>query len=462
MQNRMTKEEFDQYINKRPESKLELIDGRLIVGNGLRGSRFLLWDILNGYTPLSAFAFVPLNEWKTALVRSFRPASGGTDLEWAKQYRFDTNVEPAGPPFNWQHYHVAAALRMGLFTAIKGTDGTSLGGDFVMKLGDSAFTPDALVLNPKSVDRLHSYYLDGAADIAIEVLLPGHEAQDNDFKRRCYAEGGVPEYWIADPAKREMKFLRLVEGAYQPFGVNDNGRYQPAINSNLSITPGKLWEILDDESRDWELTQQLFEVANSVSGKGIRSDDSKDDDLGWGYLPHNPRISMRPTKIKFDEFISWTPRAKFEVVDGKPLIESTLGTRNTLSMLLMTFGLEEAVRIMHPKDWAAAIRAEEDRLAGDRARKDEWWKTVRRATALLRDKFNVSRVTVIGDLVHSEPLNMWSSVTLVLASDSDKHHEMYDAIYAQDEEHIIADLVSVDRLSRASKFEFEKFGVVVD
>jgi len=51
-----TSEVFDTWINNKPESKLELIDGQLVVGNSLIGSRLLLRQILQGWRADAAVA----------------------------------------------------------------------------------------------------------------------------------------------------------------------------------------------------------------------------------------------------------------------------------------------------------------------------------------------------------------------------------------------------------------------
>src|SRR5215212_7586361 len=53
-----------------PESKLELLDGRLIVGNSLDGSRYLLWAILELLGPRAALALAPHEQWWAAVAQA--------------------------------------------------------------------------------------------------------------------------------------------------------------------------------------------------------------------------------------------------------------------------------------------------------------------------------------------------------------------------------------------------------
>jgi len=62
-----TSELFDNWLNCKTESKLELIDGKLVVGNSLVGSRLLLRQILQGWGAEAAIALAPIETWLSAL-----------------------------------------------------------------------------------------------------------------------------------------------------------------------------------------------------------------------------------------------------------------------------------------------------------------------------------------------------------------------------------------------------------
>ncbi|NTV64587.1 MAG: hypothetical protein HGA65_13790 [Oscillochloris sp.] len=81
------------------------------------------------------------------------------------------------------------------------------------------------------------------------------------------------------------------------------------------------------------------------------------------------------------------------------------GTRKVLGLLLMTFGLEETVTLLHPRAWVAALLAEEEAHRHDAARRDAWWGRAREAAALLRARFGAKRVVVLGDLMQPTPLH---------------------------------------------------------
>lgn len=96
----------------------------------------------------------------------------------------------------------------------------------------------------------------------------------------------------------------------------------------------------------------------------------------------------------------------------------------------MTFGMEEAVKLLQPRAWVAALCDEEADRQADAARRDAWWSTARRAAEVLRERFGAKRVVVIGDLVRPEPLHYWSELTLVTWGMDREARDLYQALDA--------------------------------
>ena len=77
--------------------------------------------------------------------------------------------------------------------------------------------PDLLFV---SRDRLHIITEDniqGAPDLAIEILSPSTSARDNGYKRNLYAKHGVKEYWQVDTDAKLITVLSL--NAYGDYDV---------------------------------------------------------------------------------------------------------------------------------------------------------------------------------------------------------------------------------------------------
>ena len=63
--------------------------------------------------------------------------------------------------------------------------------------------PDLLVICGKQ-DYLHMKRLEGAPDLAVEVLSPSTRSKDMILKLYKYEKAGVREYWIVDPEQRTV------------------------------------------------------------------------------------------------------------------------------------------------------------------------------------------------------------------------------------------------------------------
>ncbi|MGF1524009.1 MAG: Uma2 family endonuclease [Leptolyngbyaceae cyanobacterium] len=442
------KERFEDFVNHHPENKLELINGQLIVGNSLVGSRLLLRQILQGWGAEAAIALAPVETWLAALAAGYEwslLAGGSIDerLTALEAQARDCEFTPAdlaagSVDATWLHHHMRQNLTMGLFGLANQVGGQSLGRDFVMRLGHNGFTPDLVFFKNAGLNRLYSRFVRGPAELVIEVLLPGHEACDRVQKYAYYQAAGVPEYWLIDPAAERVEFYRHIEDGYQPQPLAGDGFYRPSSVPGLAFCPAALWQAEDRNPIDpafWVVEQPVENWERSSSEEGPR----------WGSLLFIPNIQVQAVPISFEEFISWAPRAKFEFIQGKPLIDSTPGTRNVLAMLLMTFGLASVVTLLPPQAWLQGLRQRLEWESQDAERKAEWWAIARKAAEKLRTDFAVGRLGVIGDLAMPQPLNYWSGITLVYWEKLENSWQVYDALEELDPDRRIVDWFQVDK-----------------
>ena len=82
--------------------------------------------------------------------------------------------------------------------------------------------PDLLMLRDRSDPRRQDRYWLGA-DLVVEVVSPDAPDRDLVEKRADYAEGGIPEYWIADPRDETITVLTLEGEAYVEHGRFGSG-----------------------------------------------------------------------------------------------------------------------------------------------------------------------------------------------------------------------------------------------
>jgi Uma2 family endonuclease len=354
-----TSDPFERWWATTPQSKLELIDGRLIIST-LAGSRRIAWYLLRDYGPAMAIPMAAPDLWWEALYQAFNPRPRPSTAEewatWADTVEHDPEPPPAGPHGSVAHRHVFSLLQMGLhrFAEVSGS-GHSLGRDFVMRLGEDGLTPDLLFVGRSSLARLHNSYFDGPPSLVIEITLEGSEEQDRVLKRRLYEQAGIPEYWLVEAAVEEVLFLRLGEdGRYHPAVADDQAVYRSTAVPDLALSLAHLWTM---NETDWDQPCLPF-LPPLHKEDGSWPERRRDDELGWDSLPFAPRVGLQPVPIEFAEYISWGPEAKFEYLGGGLVIGGDEGSRRCLGMLLMTLGLVEVVKLATPREWVAFLNQE--------------------------------------------------------------------------------------------------------
>src|SRR5689334_21103066 len=59
--------------------------------------------------------------------------------------------------------------------------------------------PDLIFVANEHLDRLRDTYVDGVADVVVEVISPDSVRRDRVDKLNDYELAGIPEYWLLDP-----------------------------------------------------------------------------------------------------------------------------------------------------------------------------------------------------------------------------------------------------------------------
>ena len=106
--------------------------------------------------------------------------------------------------------------------------------------------------------RVKRLNLEGPADLVIEIISPGSRATDRGDKFYEYEQGGVPEYWLLDPERRQAEFyLRGEDGIYRLVPLGSDGIYRSKVLAGLWLKVGWLWQPLPppvmDVPREWQL-----------------------------------------------------------------------------------------------------------------------------------------------------------------------------------------------------------------
>ncbi len=135
--------------------------------------------------------------------------------------------------------------------------GTLFADKFAYRLSDrTAPEPDlAFVSN----DRLHlvqNGFMDGAPDLAVEIISPDSVHRDYEDKRRRYEEAGVREYWIVDPAEQSAMFLSLTESGFVE-ALPEEHVFRSRVLPSLELDTRWLWQ--RPLPPTWPIIQRLLE-----------------------------------------------------------------------------------------------------------------------------------------------------------------------------------------------------------
>jgi Uma2 family endonuclease len=112
---------------------------------------------------------------------------------------------------------------------------------FQMKLPNSGREPDLMFVANANLPRLQETYLDGPADLVVEIISPESRGRDRGEKFYEYEQAGVAEYWLIDPDRQRAEFYRLEDNLYQLARPEEGDVYRSAILPGFWLRLGWLW-----------------------------------------------------------------------------------------------------------------------------------------------------------------------------------------------------------------------------
>lgn len=116
---------------------------------------------------------------------------------------------------------------------------------FLMRLSNvpSGREPDILFVREEHRDRVKRTYLDGPADLVIEIVSPESIARDRGDKFVEYEQAGVVEYWLLDPTRERAECYRLdARGMYRLIDPDANGIYRSQVVDGFWLRVEWLWQ----------------------------------------------------------------------------------------------------------------------------------------------------------------------------------------------------------------------------
>ena len=185
-------------------------------------------------------------------------ADEGSHVEWV-----DGEVVFMSP-VSKEHQLLAAFLAALLQFFVEANKlGLVLTAPFQMKLAlrPSGREPDVIFIARERLGDLKNAYLDGPADVAIEVISPDSRARDRGDKYYEYEQAGVREYWMFDPIRKQAEFYRLgSDGVYSVVAPGGDGIFRSAVLEGLWLKVEWLWQEplppLMSVLKDWGLVKE--------------------------------------------------------------------------------------------------------------------------------------------------------------------------------------------------------------
>jgi Uma2 family endonuclease len=149
-------------------------------------------------------------------------------------------------PSNQQHQSINRFLGklLGIFVSERKL-GVMFEETFQMKTGPDlpGREPDIMFVSNAHKKRLKKTYLDGPADLAVEIISPDSVARDRGEKHEEYEKGGVREFWLIDPKRKTADFFVLNKGGtYQPAPLDADGVFHSTVLKGVWIKVAWLWQ----------------------------------------------------------------------------------------------------------------------------------------------------------------------------------------------------------------------------
>ncbi len=182
------------------------------------------------HAPPGKISFQQFLEWLDEVTRA----------EWV-----DGEIEIMSPVSDEHHDLSSFFIALFRFFVEARQSGRVLTQLFLMKIGPdlSAREPDVMFVAADHLERIRKTYLDGPADLVIEIISPESIERDQVTKLAEYQQGGVSEYWTINPLNQEAVFRQLQENnLYRVIPVGEDGIYRSMAIEGLWLRVEWLWQ----------------------------------------------------------------------------------------------------------------------------------------------------------------------------------------------------------------------------
>lgn len=140
--------------------------------------------------------------------------------------------------------------------------GELLGIEFMVRLSAQRRRrlPDLFFVSNERKSLLRPTYLDGAPDLALEIVSADSQSRDRREKYLEYEKAGVREYWIVDPLSQTVEAYTLNEQGAFVLVPESDGWIASAVLTGFRLKSQWLW------------SDPLPRVGSVLSEMGIASD----------------------------------------------------------------------------------------------------------------------------------------------------------------------------------------------
>lgn len=123
----------------------------------------------------------------------------------------DGQVVAMAPSPTVDHHQIAFNIASIFSAYLKGKKCRAFGDGVDLYLTEKdRFIPDGMVVCDP--DKIKFNGVHGAPDLVVEVRSPSTAKRDRGYKMRVYAQCGVKEYWLVNPADRSLETYLLENG----------------------------------------------------------------------------------------------------------------------------------------------------------------------------------------------------------------------------------------------------------
>lgn len=114
---------------------------------------------------------------------------------------------------------------------------------FQMRLESSGREPDILYIASAHLDRIKDTYLEGPADMVVEIISKESRNRDRGEKFYEYESAGISEYWLVDPIREQVEFYKLgADSQYHLILPDAEGLYHSEAVPGFQFKVSWLWQ----------------------------------------------------------------------------------------------------------------------------------------------------------------------------------------------------------------------------